>query len=57
MIASLIRIHVERLIYHGIDPLWSRVIFPQAAGNILLTLSVPVFATTTLLITFYWYEI
>jgi hypothetical protein len=49
--------NLVRLTYHGIDPIWCRKLYPQAAGNILLTLTFPVFATTTLLITFYWKEL
>jgi hypothetical protein len=47
--------NLERMVYHGIDPLWSRRFYPLPAGHILLTLSLPVFVTTSLLITLYWY--
>lgn len=42
--------------YHTVDPLWSRFVFPLMAGHIMLTISVPVFSTTSLLITLYWYD-
>jgi hypothetical protein len=49
--------NLERVVYHTVDPLWSRFVFPLMAGHILLTISVPVFSTTSLLITLYWKEL
>ncbi len=41
----------------GVDPLFSRNIFHNIAGNILLTVTVPFYAVTTVTLVYYWKEL
>lgn len=46
-----------KLIYISIDPIFSRNIFGYMASQVLSTITFPISAITTLLITFYWHEV
>ncbi len=50
-----INVTVDRGVYAAVDPLFSgRFIFPFFAANIIPTISIPAYATTSLMITLYW---
>eukprot|EP00029_Vermamoeba_vermiformis_P006570 TRINITY_DN2611_c0_g1_i1.p1 TRINITY_DN2611_c0_g1~~TRINITY_DN2611_c0_g1_i1.p1 ORF type:complete len:632 (+),score=159.93 TRINITY_DN2611_c0_g1_i1:81-1976(+) len=46
-----------RVVYLVVDPLFSRNIFHNIAGNILLTVTVPFYAVTTVTLVYYWKEL
>jgi hypothetical protein len=49
--------NLERGVFSVVDPFLSRYIFPLLAAHLLATISIPAYATTSLLITLYWKEV
>jgi hypothetical protein len=49
--------NLERGVYSAVDPLLGRFIFPAFPVHFLPTISIPAYATTSLLITLYWKEV
>lgn len=45
------------MVYLGVDPLFARNIFHNIAGNILLTVTVPFYAVTSVTLVYFWYVI
>lgn len=58
MIMTMILIsNILKLVYLAVDPIFSRNIFSYMASQVLNTMTFPISAITTLLITFYWHEV
>jgi hypothetical protein len=45
------------VVYLGVDPLFARNIFHNIAGNILLTVTVPFYAVTSVTLVYFWKEL